>query len=144
MAAIGTPSVVIRLSDLVDGQEAVCYGALVKKIRGTTARNQPFVRCLFRDKRVQLEAMLWHDHRFFADADSWTEGTAYRLEVRGKHDLRYGMQIELLGIRPATEADAVDGFLSRWKSKIQTAAPEFCRSAAICCNAARSASKLGS
>ena len=110
MAAIGTPAVVIRLSDLVDGQEAVCFGALVKKTRGTTARSQPFVRCMFRDKRVQLEAMLWHDHRFFADADSWTEGTAYRLEVRGKHDLRYGMQIEILGIRPATEADAVEGF----------------------------------
>jgi 3'-5' exoribonuclease len=30
--------------------------------------------------------------------------------VRGKHDLRYGMQIELLGIRPATEEDVADGF----------------------------------
>ena len=44
MAAIGTPAVVIRLSDLVDGQEAVCYAALVKKTRGTTERNQPFVK----------------------------------------------------------------------------------------------------
>jgi 3'-5' exoribonuclease len=110
MATIGTPAVVIKLSDLVDGQEAVCYGALVRKIRGTTARNQPFVRCLFRDRRVQVESMLWHDHRFFAAADSWAEGSAYRLEVRGKNDLRYGMQMELLSIRPTTEGDEHDGF----------------------------------
>lgn len=110
MAAMGTSTVVIRLSDLVDGQEAVCYGALVKKTRGMTARNQPFIRCLFRDKRVQYEAMLWHDHRFFQSAETWTEGTAYRLEVRGRHDLRFGMQIELLGIRPAVEEDSADGF----------------------------------
>ena len=100
----------IRLSDLVDGQEAVCFAALVKKSRGMTAQNQPFLRCIFRDKRVQYESMLWHDHRLFPSAESWTEGNAYRLEVRGKHDLRYGMQIELLGIRPATEEDAVDGY----------------------------------
>ena len=30
--------------------------------------------------------------------------------MRGKHDLRYGMQIELLGIRPATDDDAEDGY----------------------------------
>ena len=108
MTAAGT--VVIRLSDLVDGQEAVCFAALVKKHRGTTARNQPFLRCIFRDKRVQYESMLWHDHRLFQSAETWTEGSAYRLEVRGKHDLRYGMQIELLGIRPTTDNDAADGY----------------------------------
>ena len=33
-----TGTVVIRLSDLVDGQEAVCFTALVKKTRGMTAQ----------------------------------------------------------------------------------------------------------
>jgi 3'-5' exoribonuclease len=108
MAATGT--VVIRLSDLVDGQEAICYAALVRKQRGTTARSQPYLRCFFRDKRVQYESMLWHDHRFFPDADAWQEGAVYRLEVRGKLDLRFGMQIELLGIRPVTDEDAEDGY----------------------------------
>jgi 3'-5' exoribonuclease len=108
--ATATGGVVIRLSDLVDGQEAVCFAALVKKTRGMTARNHPFLRCFFRDKRMQYESMLWHDHPLFQSADSWTEGEAYRLEVRGKHDLRYGMQIELLGIRPATGDDEADGY----------------------------------
>jgi 3'-5' exoribonuclease len=108
MAATGT--VAIRLSDLVDGQEAVCYAALVKKTRGMTSRNQPFIKCLFRDKRAQYEAPLWHDSRFFADAERWTEGTAYRLQVRGEHNLRYGMQLDIQAIRPAGEADVAEGF----------------------------------
>ena len=60
---VANGSVVVRLSDLVDGQEAVCYAALVKKTRGMTKSNQPYVKCYFRDKRVQYEAPLWHDHR---------------------------------------------------------------------------------
>ncbi len=106
----GTEAVVIKLSDLVDGQEAVCYAALVRKTKGMTKSNQPYMRCVFRDRRSTVEAPLWSDNRFLKEADSWTEGTPYRLQVRGKFDLRYGMQVDLLGIRPATDADAFDGF----------------------------------
>jgi 3'-5' exoribonuclease len=99
-----------RLSDLVDGQEAVCFAALVKKTRGTTKANQPYVRCLFRDKRTAIETPLWHDHRFFQEASTWTEGAAYRLHVHARYDLRYGLQLDILGARLATEGDAPDGF----------------------------------
>jgi 3'-5' exoribonuclease len=107
---VANGSVVVRLSDLVDGQEAVCYAALVKKTRGMTKSNQPYVKCLFRDKRVQYEAPLWHDHRYFQEAERWTEGLAYRLELRARHDLRYGLQVDILGIRPAAEEDVEDGY----------------------------------
>lgn len=103
-------TVVIKLSDLVDGQEAVCYAALVRKTKGMTKSNQPFVKCVFRDKRSTVEAPLWSDHRFLKDAESWTEGSPYRLQVRGKFDIRYGMQVDLLGIRPASDDDARDGY----------------------------------
>jgi 3'-5' exoribonuclease len=102
--------VIIKLSDLVDGQEAVCFAALVRKTRGLTKANQPFLKCLFRDKRVELESALWHDSRFFHEAGAWIEGEPYRLEVRGQYHVRYGMQIEILGIRAATHDDARDGF----------------------------------
>ncbi len=107
---VGNEPVVIKLSDLVDGQEALCYAALVKKTRGMTKSNQPYMRCVFRDKRATVEAPLWSDSRFLRDAESWSEGIAYRLQVRSKYDLRYGMQIEILGIRAATDDDARDGF----------------------------------
>jgi 3'-5' exoribonuclease len=102
--------VVTKLSDLVDGQEAICFAALVRKTRAFTRANQPYTKCLFRDKRVKLEAMLWSDHSLQPDSDNWIEGNAYRVSVRGKYDLRYGMQIDLLGIRPATDDDARDGY----------------------------------
>jgi 3'-5' exoribonuclease len=102
--------VVIKLSDLADGQEGVCFAALVRKTRGVTKSNQPYLKCVFRDKLTQAEAPLWHDNRYYHDADSWTEGNAYRLHVRGRFDLRFGMQLDILGIRPVNEADEKDGF----------------------------------
>jgi len=103
------PAIVVsKLSDVVDGQEAVCYAALVKKTRGVTKADKPFVKCLFRDKRVAYEAPLWHDHRYYPEADGWVEGLAYRLQVRASFNIRYGMQLEILGIRPAVDGD--DGY----------------------------------
>lgn len=107
---LGTETVVVRLSDLVNDEEAVCYAALVRKTKGMTKSNQPYMRCVFRDSRTTVEAPLWSDSRFLKEADSWTEGTPYRLQVRGKYDIRYGMQVDLLGIRPATDEDAEYGF----------------------------------
>ncbi len=107
---MGSEPVVVKLSDLVDGLEAVCYAALVKKSPGMTKSNQPYMKCIFRDKRTTVEAPLWSDNRFLNDAQSWVEGMAYRLQVRCKFDLRYGMQVEILGIRAATDDDSRDGF----------------------------------
>jgi 3'-5' exoribonuclease len=109
-AMTGTEAVVIRLSDLVHDQEAVCFAALVRKTKGMTKSNQPYMRCVFRDSRTTVEAPLWSDSRFLKEAESWIEGSPYRLEVRGKYDVRYGMQVDILGIRPATEDDAARGF----------------------------------
>lgn len=106
----GTDTTVVRLSDLQDGQEAECFAALVKKVRGTTSRNQPFIKCYFRDKRVTLESPLWYDHRFHHQAEHWVEGIAYRLRAKAEVHARYGIQIELLEIRPAVAEDAADGY----------------------------------
>ncbi len=108
MAVAG--SVVSKLSDLVDGQEAVCFAALVRKSRGVTKSNKPYLKCVFRDKRVEVESALWHDSRCYHDADSWVEGTAYRLHVQCRHDVRFGLQLDILSARPAGGADAADGY----------------------------------
>jgi 3'-5' exoribonuclease len=107
--AINGP-LVVKLSELVDGQEAICFAALFKKSRGMTKTNQPYLKCLFRDKRAVLEAPLWHDNRFFREADGWLEGVAYRLQVHARLDIRFGMQIDILGARPATEDDTREGY----------------------------------
>lgn len=101
---------VVRLSDLTDGQEAECFAALKSKTRGVTARNQPFVKCYFRDSRVTLEAPLWHDHRLHRAANDWPEGGTYRLRVKAEHKGKYGLQIDLIDIRPTRPEDEADGF----------------------------------
>jgi 3'-5' exoribonuclease len=103
-------AVVSRVSDLVDGQEAVCFAALVRKSRGVTKSNKPYLKCVFRDKRIEVESALWHDSRCYQDADSWVEGNAYRLHVQCRHDVRFGLQLDILSARPATGADAADGY----------------------------------
>jgi 3'-5' exoribonuclease len=105
-----TRPLVVKLSDLVDGQKAVCYAALVKKTRGNPERNQPPLKCIFRDKRVECPAVLWKNDPLLREAESWTEGTAYRLEVRGELSDRYGMQLAIQSIRPAREEDAAEGY----------------------------------
>ena len=111
---VGTETVaetaVVRLSDLQDGQDAVCFAALVKKVRGTTTRDQPFFRCHFRDKRATLETPIWADNRFFNQASQWVEGLGYRLVVRGELKAKYGMQFQIFDIRPAGPEDEADGY----------------------------------
>ena len=106
----GTDTAVVRLSELTDGQEAECFAALVKKVRGTTYKNESFLKCYFRDKFVTLEAPLWADSRFLKQAEAWSEGSAYRLHVKGAVKPRYGLQLEIINIRPAVEADSADGY----------------------------------
>ena len=108
LMAIGEAAV--RLSDLTDGQEAVCFAALARKSRGVTARNQPFVKCYFRDSRTTLEAPLWHDHRLHKAADGWLDGETFRLRVKAEHKGKYGLQIDILDIRPTVPEDEADGF----------------------------------
>jgi 3'-5' exoribonuclease len=103
-------AVVSKLSELVDGQEAVCFAALVRKSRGVSKSNKPYLKCVFRDKRIEVESPLWHDSRCYRDADGWVEGTAFRLHVQCRHDVRFGLQLDILSARPVTEADAADGY----------------------------------
>ncbi|HWE39927.1 MAG TPA: HD domain-containing protein [Isosphaeraceae bacterium] len=107
----GTDTAVVRLSDLRDGSEGVCFAALVKKDRGMTKKNEPFFKCYFRDKRATLEAPIWANNRFLNQAAQWPVGIAYRLHVRTKDSGRYGLQIdEIIEIRAATAADEADGY----------------------------------
>lgn len=108
--AEATTQDVVKLSDLHDGQEAVTFGALVKKVRGTTYKGESFLRCTFRDRNVTLEAPLWPDSRWLKQAESWSEGMAYRLHVRTAVKPKYGLQLEILQIRPAVDDDAAEGY----------------------------------
>ena len=105
------PSVnVVRLSDLQADQEAVVYALLVRKTSGRTKQEKPYWSCSVRDRQVTRDAMIWNDHRLFQQAAGWVEGTAFRIHVLGEMNARFGLQIKILDIRAAEEADAVEGY----------------------------------
>lgn len=103
-------AVVVRLSDLTDGQEAECFAALVRKVRGTTYKNETFLKCYFRDRRVVIEAPIWANHRLLKQAEGWIDGATYRLRVKASFNAKYGLQIDILDLRPTGPEDASDGF----------------------------------
>ncbi|MDR3634105.1 MAG: HD domain-containing protein [Isosphaeraceae bacterium] len=106
----GTDTAVVRLSELAHGQEAVCFAALVRKETGTDKHGKPFIKCHFRDKRTSVVAPLWWGNALLAEADSWHEGTAYRLRTKGDWKVKYGLQLEILEIRPAVDEDRAEGY----------------------------------
>lgn len=109
--ASGIESQVIRLGDFQDGQEAECFAVLVSRDKGTTKKNEPFVKCFFRDRHQTVEAPLWSDHRLIRQSDGWTDGLAYRIRARGEFNARYGLQLKLIDLRPAGGPDdEADGF----------------------------------
>jgi 3'-5' exoribonuclease len=107
----GTETAVVKLSDLEHGQEAVCFAALVRKEQGTDKHGKPFLKCHFRDKRMTLVAPFWSGNALREVAETWVDGEAYRLHVRGDRNIRYGMQIDVIDGRLACDEDKAEGYV---------------------------------
>lgn len=103
-------TVITKLSDVQHGQEAVCFAALARKETGVDRHGNPFMKCHFRDKRMTLVTPLWSSNAYLSLANNWAVGEAFRIRVRGEHNVRYGMQLELLEIRSVTPEDAEEGY----------------------------------
>jgi 3'-5' exoribonuclease len=106
----GTGTVVVKLSELEHGQEAVCFAALVKKERGVDKHDRPFLKCHFRDRWKTVVAPFWANNALREEAETWEERRAYRLRVRGEHNVKFGFQIDVLQGRLAREDDAAEGY----------------------------------
>jgi 3'-5' exoribonuclease len=105
------PPARLRLAEIQHDQEAICYALLMRKVRGTTKKDQPYLNCQFRDRHTVRDAMVWSDSRFFQQAQGWGEGLAYRLHARGQLHPRFGIQLVLLDVRLAGPEDAADGYV---------------------------------
>jgi 3'-5' exoribonuclease len=102
---------VSRLSDLKPGQLADFFALLAERTRGSTRDGKPYYTCRFRDARRTAAAMIWADGGLFEQCESeWREGQFFKLRaVYAEHE-RYGPQLDVQNIRPATDADRPDGF----------------------------------
>ena len=101
---------IVPLSQLLDGQEADTFALLAAKSEGTTRDGKPFWRVTFRDCGRQVSFPIWHDSAHFdACRDHWQVGTCYKLRA-AYGETKYGPQLEIRKIRPATPQDQADGF----------------------------------
>ncbi len=101
----------VRLSELAPGQSGDFFALLSERTRGATRDGKPFYTCRFRDARRAATFMVWADGGWFEACEhEWQEGRFYKIRgAYAEHD-RYGPQIEVQNLRPATDADRPDGF----------------------------------
>src|SRR5262249_25789703 len=100
-----------RLSDLASGQQADFFALLAERSRGATRDGKPFYTCRFRDQRRSATFMVWRDGPWFEACEKdWREGQFYKLRATYGEPERYGPQIELVNLRPATDEDRAEGF----------------------------------
>jgi 3'-5' exoribonuclease len=106
-----TKPTILHLSEMKPEQHGDFFALLLERSRGATRDNKPFYTCRFGDGKRTVTFMVWSDSPKFEECErDWREGQFYKIRgTYGEHE-RYGPQIEVQNIRPATEADRADGF----------------------------------
>jgi 3'-5' exoribonuclease len=105
----GTDTAIVRLSDLVDGQEGEFFAALVKTDKGTDKHGNPYFKCHFRDKRATRVAPIWSSDPFLPMAAEWKLYAAFRIRAKAE-DSKFGPQIRILECREVVAEDSEDGY----------------------------------
>jgi 3'-5' exoribonuclease len=101
----------VRLSELAPGQSGDFFVQLAEKHKGATRDGKPFFTCRLRDARRTVTLMVWADGGWYEACEKdWQEGHFYKVRGAYVEHERYGPQIEITNIRPASEADRADGF----------------------------------
>ena len=106
----GTVTAIVRLSDLVDGQEGEFFAALAKKEPGTDKNGNPYFRCHFRDKWATRVAPVWSSDPLLSFVEGWLVGGAFRIKAKAEISPKYGPQIKLAEVREVVPEDAADGY----------------------------------
>ena len=108
MPAKGMP--VLRLAELVVGEEADIFALLYLKEELRTKDGKPYHKVGFRDATRELAFPIWHDSPHGEECrKSWHVGAYYK--IRGTlRETNFGPQLDLRKVRETIEADAADGF----------------------------------
>lgn len=102
---------VVRLHEMKHGQTADFFAMLSERSRSSTRDGKPYFSCRFRDSQRTASFMVWSDGEYFKTCDEeWKEGQCFKIRATfGEHE-RYGPQLDIKAIRPATDADRAEGF----------------------------------
>jgi 3'-5' exoribonuclease len=101
---------VIRLCEMVDGQEGDFFALLTTKEELTAKNGRPYFKVAFRDSGREVNFPIWDNSPWAAECRAdWTPGCFYKLRAMYR-ETSYGPQLEIRRIREVAEADAADGF----------------------------------
>jgi 3'-5' exoribonuclease len=106
-----TKAPLTRLSELRPGDRGDFFALLAERKHGVTQTGKPYFHCRFRDARRTVSFMAWGDDKWYAPCErDWQVGQFFKIRgVYSEHE-RYGPQIELLMLRPVSDADREAGF----------------------------------
>ncbi|MCS7047542.1 MAG: HD domain-containing protein [Gemmataceae bacterium] len=101
----------LKLHEMTPGQAGDFFALLAERVKGARRDGKPYYTCRFRDGHRTVTFMAWSDGPWYeACAQQWREGQCYKIRGAYEEHPTYGPQIDIHNIRPATEADAADGF----------------------------------
>jgi 3'-5' exoribonuclease len=104
------PFPIVPLSEMQNGQEADLFALLTQKEELKTREGKPYFRVAFRDAGREVSFPIWGDSAWAVDCrDHWSIGDCFKLRAIYR-ETTYGPQLDIRKIRPATDADAADGF----------------------------------
>ena len=100
----------VRLCEMVQGQEADLFALMTAKEELTTRNGKPYFKVAFRDSRREVSFPVWDNSPWAVECrDQWTPGVFYKLRATYR-ETDYGPQLEIRKIREVVDADSADGF----------------------------------
>ena len=101
---------IVRLCDMIPGQEAEFFALLSGKEELTTREGKPYWRVSFRDSEREVTFPIWDNSPWAADCrDKWPLGAFFKIRASVR-ETNYGPQLDIRRIREVTDADSKDGF----------------------------------
>jgi len=100
----------VRLCDMMDGDEGDAFVLMTLKEELSTRDGKPYFKVGFRDSQREVTFPVWQDspHSEACRRD-WSPGQFYKIRALYR-ETNYGPQLELRRIREVVELDAGDGF----------------------------------
>lgn len=100
-----------RLHEMTPGQGGDFFVLLAERVKGARRDGKPFFTCRFKDAQRTATCMVWSDGPWYEACETqWREGGFYKIRGAYEEHPTYGPQLDVHNIRPATDADAGDGF----------------------------------
>ncbi len=101
---------IVRLCEMIDGQEGDLFVLMTAKDASTTRDGKPYFRVGFRDALREVTFPVWGNSTWAEDCqEAWTPGEFYKLRALYR-DTNFGPQLEIRRIRRASDDDRSDGF----------------------------------